>query len=416
MLPASKTKNEEQRIKDLLDYSILDTPNGSSYDDLTLLASKICQTPVAIISLVDRERQWFKSTIGLDAKETPREVSICGHAIHGKDMFIVPNTAQDERFADNPVVVGANIQFYAGAPLVSPNGNSIGTLCVVDFAPRELTEDQKIALAALSRQVMNLLELHRANIIEKERFKELEIASKTISENQAQLVNSSKMAEIGEMAAGIAHEVNNPLAIIVASADLLLGMSNEGDVPKEKFQKYLSNIITNSYRASKIILSLKTLSRNADQDPFVPVLVSDVLNETLDICTQRLKSNGVKLDVDVQDGIKFTGKQSQILQVLTNLLNNSYDAIQELEEKWIKITSFKENNEIVIQVTDSGSGIPAEILEKIMQPFFTTKSVTKGTGLGLSVSKRIIDSHKGQFLVDEKNKNTSFVIKLPCSI
>ena len=162
------SSNEGARLAALRQYRILDTEPERSFDDLALLASHICGTPMALISLVDEHRQWFKSRIGISVAETSRAVSFCAHAIQQRDLFIVPDTLHDDRFRENPHVTGdPNIRFYAGAPLVTPDGHALGTLCVIDRRSRTLTADQLEALAALRRQVESQLELRR-NLIELE--------------------------------------------------------------------------------------------------------------------------------------------------------------------------------------------------------------------------------------------------------
>lgn len=158
--------NEKARLQALRRYKILDTDAEKAFDDLTILASYICQTPVALISLIDADRQWFKSKVGLNVSETPREVSFCARAIQQSDLFVVPDASKDPRFSTNPFVVSdPKIRFYAGAPFTSSDGHPLGTLCVVDVVPRKLTHDQENALLALSRQVQAQLELRR-NLIE----------------------------------------------------------------------------------------------------------------------------------------------------------------------------------------------------------------------------------------------------------
>jgi len=154
--------NEAERLKALREYHILDTETEQSYDDITTLAAHICGVPIAMISLVDEFRQWFKSKVGIEQPETSREVAFCAHAILQNQPFVVRDATRDKRFADNVLVTGEpHIRFYAGIPLVNPEGLALGTLCVVDRQPRRLSAEQQQALQALSRQVMALLELRR---------------------------------------------------------------------------------------------------------------------------------------------------------------------------------------------------------------------------------------------------------------
>ena len=154
--------NEKTRLNVLWQYEVLDTVPEEVFDDLTELAARICEAPIALISLVDEDRQWFKSRVGVTITETSRDISFCGHAIKQEGLFIIPDATKDARFSHNPLVTSdPKIRFYAGAPLITPDGHALGTLCVIDKVPRELRPEQQQALRVLARHVMTQLELRR---------------------------------------------------------------------------------------------------------------------------------------------------------------------------------------------------------------------------------------------------------------
>jgi len=161
--------NEAARVSALQKYAILDSEPEQAFDDLTLLASYVCKTSMALISLIDEDRQWFKSRVGISATETSRDIAFCSTAIQQPDVFVVPDALQDERFRTNPLVVSEpNIRFYAGVPLINEDGYALGTLCVIDRTPRNLAPEQETALKALGRLVLMQMEFRRNLILLKE--------------------------------------------------------------------------------------------------------------------------------------------------------------------------------------------------------------------------------------------------------
>src|SRR5579871_2648419 len=163
-MKANLPVNEELRLKELYDFHILDTQPDEDFDNITRLASRLFNVPVSTISLIDAHRQWFKSKIGVEDPEYSRDISFCAHAINQEDIFVVKDARHDERFFDNPLVIGdPEIRFYAGVPLITNNGNRLGTLCVIDNIARNISDEERETLAILGKQVVKLMELHKSN-------------------------------------------------------------------------------------------------------------------------------------------------------------------------------------------------------------------------------------------------------------
>jgi PAS domain S-box-containing protein len=233
-------------------------------------------------------------------------------------------------------------------------------------------------------------------------------------EQRLKLAASSKFASLGEMAGGIAHEINNPLSIITGKASLLEMEVLSQKLNPTKALDHLKKIQETAQRISKIIRGLRTFSRNAEQDPFLEVSLKTIIEDTLELCRERFRGNGVDLRVTPFDDISISCRATQIIQVLINLLGNAFDAVHDFSAPWVELGAKKlGQNRIQITVTDCGKGIPLEVASRLMEPFFTTKDVGKGTGLGLSISKGMIESHSGVLRYDPDQRNTTFVIELP---
>lgn len=232
-------------------------------------------------------------------------------------------------------------------------------------------------------------------------------------EAQALKVVSSKMYTLGEMAASIAHELNNPLTIIQGLAWMSSSLLEGEQPPVAKLTENMNKIIAMTERSGKIIKGLRVFARDATDDPMEQIELNVIIEETLELCKGKIKSRGVTIEWEPGEQAYSKGKSVQISQVLLNLLNNAADAIEGQASPWIKISFAKKDDFWAVSVTDSGQGIAPEVVKKMMSPFFTTKPVGKGTGLGLSISSSILKSHNGDFWYDKDCQNTRFCFSLP---
>lgn len=236
-----------------------------------------------------------------------------------------------------------------------------------------------------------------------------------IETQKLNIFRASKMTTLGEMSSQLAHEINNPLTIIKSAAFSLNKILNSEKIDLPKATDYLAKIDKTTTRITKIISGLRAFSRAGDNDPFEQSSLQKLFQDITELSSHRLKMSQVKFEIEPFDDILFECKPSQIEQVLLNLLNNSIDGINDLPDKWIKIKVSTRKDKIIINFTDSGAGIPKDIAERIMEPFYTTKAVGKGTGLGLSISKGLIEGHQGKLSYNSESKYTQFIIEIPIS-
>jgi two-component system NtrC family sensor kinase len=471
--------NEADRLDALKRYRILDTAPEEALDDLTKLVARICGVPIALINLIDLDRQWFKSRVGWDATEASRDIGFCDQAILQPDeILVIPDALADERFASDPLVTAKpNVRFYAGAPLVTPSGFAIGTLCIMDWMPRDLSADQLDTLRVLSRQVIMQLEL-RANVIQLERTisrqKRVEQALqrsnqrvrqtlKELQQTQTKLIQTEKMSSLGQMVAGVAHEINNPVGFVYGNltyvnryvqdlfnlirlyqhhypqpAPDIQQWSEQIDFNflSEDLPKILTSMKVGADRIRQIVLSLRNFSR-LDEAAKTAVDLHQGIDNTLLILQHRLKP---AIDHPGIEVIKTYGNiplvecyAGQLNQVFMNILSNALDALEptnfshnlntnkppqgqiSISTSFTKRGKFSKLPSVIIRITDNGPGIPPEIKEKLFDPFFTTKPVGKGTGLGLSISHQIVVERHGGVLkcFSEVQQGTEFWIEIP---
>lgn len=410
---APKHPEEAKRLDTLREYDILDTLPEQNYDDLTELASLICGTEIALVSLVDDSRQWFKSRHGLDAEETERDVAFCAHAIHQDAVFEVPDTHKDDRFRDNPLVTeGPKIRFYAGAPIYGHNGMPLGTLCVIDSEPNKLTSAERSALRALSRQVMSQLELRR-------NVKQLATAQKTLEEKNKTLEELAKYRS--DFINHVSHEIRTPLNAILGFSRVL--SNQEADARRHELSdsKMLEILKVSAENLSDIVNHVLDISRleagkmNLQEHDIV---LKEFIDDLVLVNAERAKSKSITLSCEVSESLPKIIRidKAKLLQILMNLLGNAYKFTP--EGKSVLLSIEREEDTVLFSIKDEGVGISKDDLEKIFVPFEQIKNrqgeMHVGSGLGLTICKQLTEFLGGDISVESKlAKGSTFTVRLP---
>jgi signal transduction histidine kinase len=356
--------NETERLQALRSYGILDTPTEPAFDDITRIASYVCQAPISVVTLIDQGRQWFKSEIGLGTRETPLNQSICAHAILEHSFLEVPDTTRDPRFAGNPLVTGPpRLRFYAGALLRTPDGLPIGTICVLDHKPRRLTKEQREVLAALARQVMSQLELRRALLL-----------SDRLQRNVSRL-----MAVAG-------HDLKQPLQVMVMAIERVRAKLTD---PKD--QERLGYAVDAGLRMAEELDQLAETSAlqagfGAPQLKTFPI--ADVFESVVDTWRLHAETKGLRLIV-MPSTARVVSDPAMLRAILGNLVGN---AIKYTERGRVLLGCRRRGNFATLEVLDSGCGIPAERLDAVFDAFHQINPGSEGLGLGLSIVRRTCEA------------------------
>ncbi|MBB6337996.1 signal transduction histidine kinase [Xanthomonas arboricola] len=359
---AAKPPSEALRLQALRSYGILDTPREAAFEDITRLASIICQTPIALISLVDAERQWFKSERGMGERETPLFKSMCAHALLDSDVLVVPDTREDVRFARNPLVTGeAPLHFYAGAVLKTSEGLPLGTVCVLDRQPRQLSAEQVDALRALARQTMAQLELRRA----------LQVAE------ESDRYRSRLMAIAG-------HDLKTPLRTAAYAIDKMRRHANVDSVPTLVTARDAINLVA---RNLDELATLAAASETATPD-LQPLALEDVLHSVLGVWRQPAIDKCLALR-HVPTSLRVRSHPTLLTTLLGNLIGN---AVKYTERGRVLVGVRRRPGHAVVEIIDSGIGLNLDHPEQVFQAFRQADPRSDGLGIGLWIVHRTAET------------------------
>ena len=397
MQSAPLPANETARLEALQRLEILDTDTEFLYDDVTELASQICDTPICLVSLVDSDRQWFKSRHGLDAAQTPRDFAFCAHAILGDELFEVEDSRKDARFHDNPLVTDTpNVVFYAGFPLDLGDGLKVGTLCVIDQKPKRLTDKQRSAMRCLSNQVVAHLRLRRANA-------------------ELQRALNAKSTFLASMS----HEIRTPLNGILGITNIL--MESIQDAEAREHLQTVRNCGDMLLRVLNDILDFSKIESGKLSYEMHPFRLGEVMRNVREVLQPLASQKGLTLRVDPGFHSEWIISDStRLSQILMNLIGNAikFTAAGEVSLIAAKRPLADGRNEFSFTVRDSGIGIAKEDQAKLFSSFTQVDSATTrkfgGTGLGLAIVKGLVHGMGGNLGIEsEPGRGSTFRFTLP---
>jgi two-component system NtrC family sensor kinase len=382
--------DEAARLATLHKYSVLDTPREQGYDDVTSLATYLCETPYSMVALVDRDRQWFKSEVGFGFQETKQADAVCVCALLSPQTLMVPDMLLDTRFAESPLVTGdRGIRFYAGAPIVAPNGHILGAVGVFDTRPRTLTPIQMTALECLARQVMALFEA-RLRLVENER------AAKA-------LMQKEKLAAVGRLASSMAHAINNPLEAVTN----LLYLTQQRVHDPEVFD-WLRQAERELRRVS--LIANQTLRFHKQASRPRAILCTELVSQTLGQFEAKLENARITVEKRKRTKDPIVCFEGDIRQVLGNIVDNAIDSMPgggRLLLRTREGTDWRTGRKgWVITIADTGTGMDRETRKRLFEAFFSTKGIG-GSGLGLWISAEIMERHRGEIAVRSSQRAPS---------
>ncbi|SES93664.1 sensor histidine kinase [Pseudomonas graminis] len=407
--PAPFPFNEEERVLSLEHLDVLDSADEQAFDDIVLLATTLCDAPIALVSLVDRERQWFKACIGLGVQETHRDLAFCGHAIlDPAEVLVVEDATLDPRFASSPLVLGPPfIRFYAGAPIVTDSGVALGTVCVIDTQSRQLSERHALALQALARQAAALLEARWLGTQRAKQLTQLQDQFRQAEQSQNEVTplldNSRGISSLGMLTASIAHDFNNLLQS-VSAAFQLIRLRSRRPVDVERFTETGLQAVEQGRQLIGYLMS----SVRGDGPELICIDVTARLHGAQSLMRHSM-SETIDLTFDFAEwGWGVLCMEAQLHAVVMNLLANARDALNgtgqvHVSTRWVHVEddlSLHQGDYLVVSVRDNGPGMAPEIAGRVFEPLFTTKATGQGTGLGLAQAKDFAVKSGGDARID----------------
>lgn len=397
MIAPQIPKNESDRLAALLSYKVLDTNPEKDFDDITRLASEICNAPISVITLLDENRQWFKSRIGLDVDESDRETSFCGHGINSPhENLIVEDALMDERFADNPHVTQGVVRSYAGVPLVNPDGFPLGMLCVIDSQAKKLEEYQIKSLEKLANQTMKLLELRKNN------FK--------LAESHNLL--SQRYQDLEQFSRVVSHDLKSPLNNIMLLCKMF--QENHGGKLDADAREMIGYIGQSAEQLRKLIDGILEYYKYDTVD--VSLREKIRLRELAKYIIGLLHAGSDVEFILPGEKVKFRSNQMALGQILYNLIANAIK-YNDKPKALIEIGFAETGREITIFVKDNGMGIPEKHFDKVFEVFKTLGKTDrfnqKGSGLGLSTVQKLTARLDGRIALESQTGiGTTFSIHL----
>jgi signal transduction histidine kinase len=408
---------EAMRVAALREYDIVGTGPEEAFDALTALAAQLCQVPASVISIVDATHCWSKSGYGLPPSTDgplPRDLFMCSTTVSGGDLVVIPDCSRDERFAQSPVVAGEpHVRFYCGMPLVNPEGHALGSFCIMDSRPRELTPEQEDVLRKLARQAASLLELRRS-LLELDRTR-LELQDKN---RRLEVASSNKSSFLSSMS----HELRTPLNAIIGLTEMMIG--NATRFGTEKANEPLKRVHAAGSHLLGLINQVLDLSKiEAGKLEINPTTVAlgPLIDEVIGTARQLAEQNGNRLAVEAPADLGALSVDAMRLrQILLNLLSNACKFTKDGEVRLHARRVNDGGNWVELVVSDTGIGMTAEQLGKLFQEFTQADATTAqrygGTGLGLAITRKLARLMGGDVMVtSEPGKGSAFTTRLPAS-